>query len=206
VGVYTLSYVSDEKAPDGTSYNDLPFNWKPMTEDEFAKSGFVNGNWSRVEFRQMYPKTFDGKRDVGSRMIEARLFWLNDDTGIAIVSDYWKGKVNFYKFGCHHSLKNEKFSVESQNTCIHCKSDISQPWMKLVTEDSGWSMNKHSSRPNRGIRDYDRTIKFNRTLTTEELTSVVSFLKKVDCPGWTGVTNRAHGSSYLFSTTYDSSD
>lgn len=206
MGVYTLTYSSDEKAPDGTSYNDLPFNWKPMTEDEFAKSGFVNGNWSRVEFRQMYPKTFDGKRDIGSRMIEARLFWLNDDTGIAIVTDYWKGKVNFYKFGCHHSLKHEKFSVEGPNTCVNCKSDITLPWMKLVTHDSGWAMNEYSSRPNRGIRDYDRTIKFNRTLTTEELTSVVSFLKKVDCPGWTGVTNRAHGLSYLFSTTYDSSD
>lgn len=197
---------SEDKAPDGTSYNDIPFNWKPMSEEEFAKSGFVNGSWNRVEFRQMYPKTFDGKRDVHACMIQAQLFWMNDDTGVGIVADYWKGKVSYYKFGCHHSLKNEKFSVDGPNTCHLCKSDISLPWMKLVTKDSGWSMNTHSSRPSRGIRDYDRTITFNRTLTSEELTSVVSFLKKIDCPGWTGVTNRAAGLSYLFSTTYDSSD
>jgi len=206
MGIYTLSYESNAEAPDGTAYNDLPFNWKGMTEDEFAKSGFITGGWSRVEFRQMYPKTFEGKRDNTAKMIEARLFWMNDDTGVAIVSDYWKGKVAYYKFGCLHSMKHEKFSVDGPNVCVNCKGDISAPWMKLVSEDSGWNMNEQSSRPNRGIRDYDRTIKFNRELSTEELNATISFLKKVDCPGWTGVTNRRTGLSYLFSTTYDSSD
>lgn len=205
MGIYKLSYESNELSPDGTGYNDLPFNWKGMTEDEFAKSGF-RGGWSKMEHRQMYRKTFDGKRDRQSGMIDAQLFWFKDDTGVAMVLDYWKGKVTYYQFGCHHTLNHAKFSVEGPNNCPNCKSDISFSWMKLVTDDSGWAMNEHSSRPNRGIRDYDRTIKFNRVLTDVEISAVANFLAKVDCPGWTGVHVRGAGPSYLFSTTYDSSD
>jgi hypothetical protein len=203
--VYTLTHAFDEKAPDGTSYNDLPFNWKGMTEEEFCKSNF-KGGWTKMEHRQMYRKTFDGKRDHQGGMIDAQLFWFKDDTGVAMVLDYWKGKVSYYKFGCHHTLKHAKFSSSEPNVCPNCNNDISFSWMKDVTEDSGWAMNEHSSRPSRGIRDYDRSIKFNRVLSDVEIKAVSKFLATVDCPGWTGVHVRGTGPSYLFSTTYDSSD
>lgn len=205
MGIYKLAYEGNEQAPDGTSFNDLPFNWKGMTEEEFCKSSF-KGGWDKMEHRQMYRKTFDGKRDRQAGMIDAQLFWFKDDTGVAMVLDYWKGKVSYYSFGCQHTLKHEKFSTSGPNVCPNCKSDISFSWMKLITEDSGWKMNEHSSRPNRGIRDYDRTIKFNRELSDVEIKAVTQFLAKVDCPGWTGVFVRATDSSYQFSTTYDSSD
>lgn len=197
--MYTLVYDNKLEAPDGTGYNNLPFNWKEITEDEFVKSGFITSNWKAVEFRQMYPK---GER----RLIEARLFWFNDDTGVAISRDYYAGKVHYYKFGCHHTLKHEKFSTEGENICPNCKTDISQPWMSLVTADTGWSLNNLTSRPNRGIRDYDRTITFTRVLSANEQSAVAKYLANVDCPGWTGVTCRPGGTDYRFSTTYDSSD
>lgn len=78
-----------------------------------------------------------------------------------------------------------------------------------ILEDSGWSMNTRSSIPHRGIRDYDRTIKFERKPSQTELAVIIEWLKKYKCPGWTGVGCRVaseHLHLYHFSTTYDSSD
>ncbi len=207
----------NEEAPDGTGYNDPPQNFKELTEEQFAQSGFHGARITHVEFRQMLVNDdmSPGKLSRG-KLIQARLFWFDDDTGVAISSDYWKGKVRYFSFGCNHSLLD--FNVSNLDVvrqykqgmtyhCNKCKNPVKEQWMDLLVEDTGWSMDEGTSIPIRGIRDYNRTMKFSRPLEKSELTKLVKFLKKVDCPGWTGVGYRDRGNgTYSFTTTHDSSD
>lgn len=195
--LYKLSAMQED-APDGTGYNDPPFNFKPLTEEQFAQSGFRSQGIAAIEFRQMF---------VNGKMVEARLFWFADGTGVAISSDYWKGKVQYFSFGCNHHFESKTLGANRKQHCDKCNTDVYESWMDLVKSDSGWSMDEGSSIPHRGIRDYNRTIAFSRELTDSERNKVVIFLKKVDCPGWTGV-GSSHGGDgvYRFRTTYDSSD
>lgn len=198
----------NEEAPDGTGYNDPPENLKELTEEEFAQSGFHGARISHMEFRQMLLNAdlTPGKL-MGGKVCQARLFWFDDGTGVAISSDYWKGKIRYFSFGCNHSFDQKSFKNGVKYHCAKCNSDVKEPWMDLLTEDTGWSMDGYTSIPTRGIRDYNRTMKFSRTLEKPELTKLVKFLKKVDCPGWTGVGVRDYGNgTYSFTTTHDSSD
>lgn len=199
---------SQDKAPDGTGYNDPPVNFKEITEADFAKSQFHSYSPTHIEFRQMILKDdlSPGKLN-GGKMVQAKLFWFGDDTGVAISADYWKGKVRYFSFGCNHDVDAKTFSPGCSLPCKKCSTNVHQAWMELIVEDSGWKMNEFSSRPQRGIRDYDRTIKFSRDLDETEQKAVQKFLGKVNCPGWTGVWMKANGdSTYKFATTYDSSD
>ena len=199
---------SQDKAPDGTGYNDPPVNFKEITEAEFAKSQFHSYTPTHIEFRQMILKDdlTPGKL-AGGKMVQAKLFWFSDDTGVAISGDYWKGKVRYFSFGCNHDVEQKTFAPGCTPQCKKCNTNVHQAWMELIVEDSGWKMNEFSSRPQRGIRDYDRTIKFSRDLDVVEQRAVQKFLAKVNCPGWTGVGMRpSESNTYRFSTTYDSSD
>jgi len=199
---------SEDKAPDGTGYNDPPVNLKEITEADFAKSQFHSYTFTHVEFRQMLLKEdlSPGKLS-GGRMVQAKLFWFTDDTGVAISADSWKGKVRYFSFGCNHDVEQKTYSSGCNLPCKKCATNVHQDWMDLIVEDSGWSMNEFSSRPSRGIRDYDRAIKFSRDLDDNEKKAVQKFLAKVNCPGWTGVWMKSDASGvYKFATTYDSSD
>jgi hypothetical protein len=199
---------SNKESPDGTGYNDPPVNFKEMTEKEFAQSQFHSHSPVLVEYRQMIVKDdlSPGKLTNG-KMISTHLYWFADDTGIAIAADYWKGKIRYFSFGCNHDLEQRRFTPRCVLPCKKCNTNVHQAWMELIVEDSGWSMDEFSSRPSRGIRDYNRAIKFSRDLDEKEQKSVQKFLAKVNCPGWTGVGMRASGdSTYRFTTTYDSSD
>lgn len=195
--LYKLMGMQD-RAPDGTGYNDPPVNLKPMTEPDFAKSGFRSQDLHAIEFRQMF---------VDGKMVEARLFWFADGTGVAISSDYWEGKISYYSFGCNHHFESKTFEADRKQHCSVCNTDIYHDWMDLIAYDTGWSMDEGSSIPSRGVKDYNRTITFVRQLSAIELNKVVMFLKKVDCPGWTGVGSSSDGKGvYRFRTTHDSSD
>jgi hypothetical protein len=199
---------SDKKSPDGTDYNDPPINLREITEKDFAQSQFHSHSPSLIEYRQMILKEdlSPGKLTNG-RMISAFLYWFGDDTGIAIASEHHKGKVRYFAFGCNHSLGQATYRAGATYHCKKCKSDVREGWMELIVEDSGWNLNGLTSRPSRGIRDYERTIRFSAPLSHSHLAMVVKFLRKVDCPGWTGVGCKDQGGgSYKFSTTYDSSD
>jgi len=76
-----------------------------------------------------------------------------------------------------------------------------------IVGDTGWSLNKRTSRPMRGIRDYDRSMVFGRDLSKDEMLDLREWLAKKDCPGWTGIMVRKHETGrYSFTTTWDSSD
>lgn len=199
---------SNKESPDGTGYNDPPVNFREITEKEFAQSQFHSYTPALVEYRQMLVKEdlSPGKLTNG-KMISAHLFWFHDDCGYAIVGDYWKEKVRYFAFGCNHDLEAKSYKAGETYTCKKCKAQVKEGWMELIVEDTGWDMNNVTSRPSRGIRDYDRTIKFSAPLSQSHLQMVVKFLKKTNCPGWTGVSARdLGGGAYRFSTTYDSSD
>jgi len=203
---------SEDQAPDGTGYNDPPVNLKEITEADFAKSQFHNYSPTHIEFRQMLLKDDLTRARGGGKMVQAKLFWFSDDTGVAISADYWNGKVRYFSFGCNHDVDAKTFTPGCALNCKKCNTNVHQDWMDLIVEDSGWSMDEFSSRPSRGIRDYNRSIKFSRELNDFEKKAVQKFLAKVNCPGWTGVGMRPlyKGPSneyvYQFNTTYDSSD
>lgn len=79
-----------------------------------------------------------------------------------------------------------------------------------VVSDMDWKLDKNTSRPLRGLHDYDREITFDRFLTLEELTNVKKYLHEEAYSreiGWTEVhCYVVKGFTYKFRTTWDSSD
>ncbi len=167
------------------NFNDFPPGWIEISEAEFARSGFGKSSIEFIEYRQMmYPKHMVKK----GGNVTANLFFIGNGVGYSIVQDYWDKSVKFFKFDCIDVLGDIFASLP-------------------ITNDTGWNMNKNSSIPHRGIRDYDRTIEFDRDLTEEEMDLVKQFLARDDCPGWTGVHSmRLKSGVYRFHTTWDSSD
>jgi hypothetical protein len=199
---------TDKEVPDGTAYNDPPINFREITEKDFAQSQFLRHIPTFVEYRQMIlnEDLSPGKLPNG-RFVSAFLYWFNDDTGVAIAPEHYEGKVRYFSFGCNHSLGHKTYQAGQTYTCSKCQTKVKEGWMELIVEDSGWSLDELSSIPSRGIRDYNRTIKFSAPLSPSHLAMVSRFLKKTDSPGYTGIiTKHLGGDTYTFSTSYDSSD
>ncbi len=207
--LYSISYTQ-ENAPDKTGYNDPPVALREISAEEFAKCSVTNHIPSHMEFRQMWlnSKLEKCMSSPDGKMISAQLFWMADDTGYAISTDYWKGTIRYFLFGCNHDLEQKKFDASTQEyNCKKCHANVRQSWFDLLVEDSGWSLNEATSRPMRGIRDYERTIKFSREPSKDELDAIRKFLRKTNCPGWTGVSIKVISTThYRFETCYDSSD
>lgn len=166
-------------------FNEFPPGWKEITKEEFAQSGFCGARVVYVEYRQMMrPK----EHLINGNHVSCKLFHIRNGFGYAIVQRYWEKDVLFFEFDCFDKLK-ELFGALP------------------ITDDSTWNMNKASSIPRRGIRDYDRIIKFKRDLTEVEMDLLKQYLARDNCPGWTGIhVMRLNSGVYKFSTTYDSSD
>lgn len=85
-------------------------------------------------------------------------------------------------------------------------------WRGYAVLDSFWNLDEHSSRPQRGIRDYRRTFVVPREPSVGELELVREWLQHDQCPGWTGISLgcKPQGETGEFlihcSTTWDSSD
>lgn len=74
-----------------------------------------------------------------------------------------------------------------------------------LLKDGGWK--RAGGLPHRGITDYARIMEFSRELTPDELGLLREWLRRKDCPGWTGVRVAPYGGGkYRFTTTWDSSD
>lgn len=73
-----------------------------------------------------------------------------------------------------------------------------------VLKDTGWSDAVYGGRC---IKDYFREVTFSKEPSSEELNTVKSIMQSKDCPGWTPIAIRKKdGTSYTFTTTWDSSD
>lgn len=113
-------------------YNDLPAGWTQISEEEFAKSSYFTYGAEVIEYRQMYARDENGDRSfVSNPVISAHLHFFPQNVGFAIVADYWKGKLTFYKFGCLHvwgAVPEEKragihlFRCQSASWCAKCQT------------------------------------------------------------------------------------
>ena len=80
------------------SFNEVPANWREVPEKEFAQSIAFTYPPERSEFRQIAPT---GEPYT----LSVRLNFMHDGTGWAMASDYWEGKVRFFRFGCAHEWR-----------------------------------------------------------------------------------------------------
>ena len=96
-------------------YNDLPPGWREITEAEFVKGPFFSYLPTRVEFRQLVGS--DIRCERGSPLVDARLFFFSDGTGVALMDDHWAGKVRYFAFGCNHKWR-EVYGEEAKKLGI----------------------------------------------------------------------------------------
>lgn len=111
------------------TFNEFPPGWARISEADFAKSAHFTWTPVMVEFRQMF-RFSDGT--VAPQYVSATLQFQHDHTGYAIVSDYWAGKIEFYKFGCKHEYVDARpelerrgirlFAMQHATFCSKCKS------------------------------------------------------------------------------------
>jgi hypothetical protein len=106
--------MEDEEVIGG--YNDLPPHFKKISEKAFAQSSFFTYSPIKTEFRQVKGI------GVGEGITSIWLYWFHGGDGIAIRSNYWKGKVYYYKFYiCDHEYENiESRMCYSKSKCKKC--------------------------------------------------------------------------------------
>lgn len=111
-------------------FNDFPPGWREVSMEDFAQSDYFTWNPKFEEFRQML-----NPEQRNEPAVSARLWWMHDNTGYALVQDYWGKKVKFFKFGCKHAYETgEALEKELSNRniklgqhdhalfCVKCKS------------------------------------------------------------------------------------
>ena len=91
-------------------FNAFPPGWRELTQADFAKSAYFTYSPELVEYRQMYDS--GGLRVGGQPAVSAHLNFLHDNTGFAIVNDFWKGTVKFFAFGCDHEFVDGSAEAE----------------------------------------------------------------------------------------------
>ncbi len=122
-------------------------------------------------------------------------------------NDKWTAvKVGLVIFGRSTAKRfDNKPSVFICN-CEEVLKTLEEDLAKLPIENFGeWKLSKRTSRPRIGLRDYSRYIKTKRSFSKEELKTITEWLRRKDCPGWTGVLAKRAQDGYLFYTTWDSS-
>lgn len=81
--------------------NDFPPGWRELSVEEFSRSGYFHLSPELVQYRQMLSYN-DGREHTGP-CVSARLEFMPDGTGYAIVGEFWSKKVRFFAFGCDHA-------------------------------------------------------------------------------------------------------
>lgn len=109
-------------------YNSMPLGWRELTMEEFAQSRFFVYSVIATEFRQFEFKDLRGEKVMQS----VRMFHTDVAEGFALVNDYWKGAVRFFRFGCEHEYRKmtnkevHKFGVHDL-ICKHCGVTYDRP-------------------------------------------------------------------------------
>lgn len=85
------------------SYNDLPPNWREITEAEFVKGKFFSQSPEKTEFRQLTKADIKSEKDTP--LVNAHLYFFHDGTGVALMDDHWAGKLRYFAFGCDHKYR-----------------------------------------------------------------------------------------------------
>jgi hypothetical protein len=131
----------------------------------------------------------------------------SDNTGYK--KDGWKAcKYAYINYGAY-AMSRTANPVPQFRIC-NCENELVVLKNKIkefpFIDYGKWELSS-TSNVRRGIRDYFRIITFERDLSNIEMKTLLEWLRKDKCPGWTGVRyNRKSKGIYLFSTTWDSSD
>jgi len=169
---------------------EYPDNWTKVSQAEYYANGDPMFFVSWMESRNMRSALGDGKYSQH----QSAILCFAEIRGFAtcVVGRGDSLSIEYCKFDC------SKKAVE---------------WMKTlpVEHDGEWQLNRVTSLPRKGIRDYYKKTQFTRMLTHVELVFWNMCLKNILCPGWTGVLisepiPKDGGWEYNCSTTYDSSD
>lgn len=107
------------------SYNVAPWGWRPITEKEFVQGMFHTYSPVATEFRQVF-RDIDGNEFA--QYLAVKLFWFHDGTGVAMHCDYWKGRVDYFAFGCNHeyvgvSPEECKKYTTMAHWGMHCRAE-----------------------------------------------------------------------------------
>jgi hypothetical protein len=85
-----------------------PHGWVEISQEEFSQSNF---------FRYTALATAWSRTLLG----DARLYFMHDDTGFALIGDYHEKKLSVFKFGCQHKFKQENVgNCLTKYTCEKC--------------------------------------------------------------------------------------
>lgn len=86
----------------------LPAGWTEITPAEFARSIFF----------QYSPKATAWSRTAEG---DARMFFMHNDTGFALIGDYHGQSIRIFKFGCQHDFDGvEVGRCLTRYTCKKC--------------------------------------------------------------------------------------
>ena len=100
-------------------WNQLPPNFKPITEVEFAASKFFIYAPRAIEYRQLSPPV----NTPSGKVYELRLYTYYDDTGLAIAVAIASRRVAYFSFAvCEHDMRHTKKLDNCLNryTCAKC--------------------------------------------------------------------------------------
>jgi hypothetical protein len=84
-------------------HNDVPPGWREIPEEEFVRSYFFRYSPEKVEHRQLVNANI--KCEKGRPLVDARLYFFHDGTGVAMMQDFWAGKLRYFAFGCAHKYQ-----------------------------------------------------------------------------------------------------
>src|SRR5260370_2575384 len=93
--------------------NELPPNFREITEEEFAKSKFFTYTPDFWQYRQISKREdcekFKWGKEQRSYVFSLRMAYFFDGTCIAFEHDYWLGKVHYFSFSvCAHKYPNQR--------------------------------------------------------------------------------------------------
>ena len=98
---------SDEKSPDGTGYNNPPATFREITEEEFIQSSFFLYSFCLMEYRQVCREldTIDWIGPKAKGYLALKVFWMHDDTCVAISADPHSKTMRYFRGGCAHKYR-----------------------------------------------------------------------------------------------------
>lgn len=110
-------------------FNDVPPNFREVTEAEFSKSWFFTYPSDIREYRQMIR---DSEGKPLQSVLFVTLFMMSDGSGFGLSRDYYAEKVKFYKFEvCQHDWRPmtddemrerglRRMSCQHESVCSKC--------------------------------------------------------------------------------------
>jgi hypothetical protein len=104
-------------------YNDAPPGWREISEKEFVQGQFFLNPLTKHEFRQILHAGVNSEK--GHALVNARLYFFHDGTGVALMNDCWAGKLRYFAFGCDHTYREvygeeaRKLGLRPLGQCDH---------------------------------------------------------------------------------------